>query len=516
MKLFEHLFRCWAQHNNLNKYKRSPALNLVLLSLFGVASPVASSGQVIAVLPAATEASGPFQWGQASSVLKARQCDALPQYPLPKTKGKLEQALATANDAVENCLKHADFFAWRGALEFSLQRYTEATESLERALLLNPDLPGALLDFAQVLLIQGDVEGARSLLQLLSTRDDLPQYLQPILAQAQAQLITGSESLQTSATKLRLSTAISYDTNLNNAPTANLVTLTFPQGPITLPLDKEYQAKAGAAWLNSVQWQYARALGSQVILLSADLRSRITNNSSQTGYFQTGLAGYWMENPEASAQWIAQGNWGQLHFGGTRLYASDGLSLQRQWKTQLGDKVRHLCRLSAGAELEHRNYPSSHVLDGRYTGAIISATCVENSIQQDSLISKWLSQPQYGAVLRLGEERSRAVERPGGNSQRAELRLSLMVNMGRSKVSTDYSWARQLDQEGYSPLFNNGAKRNTMRQGLRVVASYPLKSSAWNGAELFVSAEMSLQKSNLTAFRTQQKTIMTGLTWELP
>ena len=87
--------------------------------------------------------------------------------------------------------------------------------------------------------------------------------------------------------------------------------------------------------------------------------------------------------------------------------------------------------------------------------------------------------------------------------------------MGRTKVSADYGWTKQADGEGYSPLFDNGAQRKTIRHGLRLLASYPLKSPALYGAELFASVEVSLQKSNLTAFRTRQTTVMTGLSWDL-
>ena len=494
-----------------------PRRSLALLSFFFFFFLVAFSGQVIAVSPAATEAPGPFQFGRASPALMARQCDELPQYPLPKSQEKLEKALTAASAIAESCLKHADFYAWRGALEFSLQRYVEAAESLERALLLNPDLPGAQLDFAQVLLIQGDVSGAQSLLQLLSVREDLPPYLRPILTQAQVQLATGPEKVQTSAARLRVSTAIAYDSNLNNAPATSQVTLTFPQGAITLPLDKEYQAKTGAAWLNSAQWQYAHAFGSQVVLLAADLRARTTSNSSQTGYLQAGLSGYWMENPEAPAQWLGQMNWGELRFGNARLYANDGASLQRQWKVRQKGEGGHLCRIGMGAELEQRRYPTSSTLDGLYTGALMSATCVEDSQSTaGSLVSRWFDRPQYGMVLRLGEDDSKMAGRPGGRYGRAELRLSGGVNIGRTRVTTDYSWTRQLDSEGYSPLFENGAKRHTTRHGMRLVASYPLRSSAWRGAELFAALEVSVQKSNLAAFRTQQKTVMTSLTWDLP
>ena len=455
-----------------------------------------------------------------SELFVSNLCASLPRYPLPDSAEELEQALLHANEAMPSCLRNADFFAWRGALQMALAQYTSAAESLERALLINPDLPAAQLDYAQVLLTQGDVEGARQLLDMVAARPDLPDHLAPALQKSREQLAQGPVAVQTTATRWQLSTALAHDSNLNNAPAASQLTLTFPQGPVTLPLEKEFQSKSGAAWLNAAQWQLAHAVDRQVFLLAADVRSRTTSQNGSTGYLQSGLSGYWMQDPAADSQWVGQLSWGQLRFGNQRLYSSDGGSLQRQWKIFAEQDQQRVCRLGVGAEIENRRYPTSPSLNGLYRGLLLSANCAHGGQaggSSDGLdITQWFDRPQYGLLLRVGEDQARASGRAGGRYQRAELRLSWEARVGVSRLLADYNWTRQLDSEGYSPLFDNNARRNSARHGVRVTLAYPLPQPQWKGAELFASLELSRQNSNLPAFQTRQKTIMTGLRWDLP
>lgn len=62
--------------------------------------------------------------------------------------------------AEKGCLEDAAFHAWRGATLLALGRSAEAIEPLERALLHDPDLPGAQLDLAQALAAEGDAASA--------------------------------------------------------------------------------------------------------------------------------------------------------------------------------------------------------------------------------------------------------------------------------------------------------------------------------------------------------------------
>lgn len=441
----------------------------------------------------------------------SRLCPVRPAYPLPGTLPALREALQQADEAMPHCLRNAAFYAWRGALQLVLSEPAAAAESLERALLLEPDLPGAQLDYAQALNALGDHLSARELLEQVNHRSDVPDYLRPILRQSLQAL--APERSDTFVSRWMLSTAWGQDSNLNNAPAAAQLTLTFPQGPVTLDLEKSSRPRSGGAWLNTVQWQTAKPLGESVLLLSAEARSRITADNGQTGYLQSDVSAFWLQAPEAPAQWLGRVSWGRLEFGGLNWLSTARASLQRQWRLEPGVLVQHGCRVGLGPELEDRRYPSSPEYNGLYAGALASLNCGDSF--PASAPAGWFAQPQYGVQLRWGRDEPRREARPGGRNDRIEVRLNWEARMQQGRLAADYSWTRQGDRSGYSPLFENNSVRNTYRQGLRLMYSHPLSQSMWKGAEAFVVLELTRQQSNLAAFEVRQQSLTSGLRWEL-
>ncbi|WP_280188470.1 tetratricopeptide repeat protein [Delftia sp. PS-11] len=455
-------------------------------------------------------------------------CPVQPRYPLPATGAEQQQALEGADAAMPQCLHSAPYYAWRGALQLVLGRAQEAAESLERALLLDPDLPGAQLDYAQALATLGDLSTARELLEQLRQRPDLPVTLRALMQQdsrgAQAQAEAAS-----SYTRVQLSTAWGYDSNLNNAPAASQLALTLPQGSVLLPLDSAYRPRSGSAWLSTAQWQHIRAFDGQALLLSADLRGRATAESSRTGYLQGDFAAQWLQAPEAPSQWMARVAWGRLEFGSEHWLTTQRASLQHQWRLSPAGQegalaTGNVCRATLGLDLENRQYPISPELDGRYLGGAASLFCTPaaqaapvavESAEAAGWASGW-SLAHYGLQLRWGQDHARSSTRPGGRYDRLELSLGGEARLGRLRLGADYSWTRQGDKDGYSPLFDNNLRRNTLRQGLRLTVSQPLADPAWRGALAFVSLEASRQQSNIAAFAMRQRAISAGLRWELP
>lgn len=447
----------------------------------------------------------------ASPDTVAQMCLVRPEYPLPSTQPALRQALQKADEAMPHCLRDAAFYAWRGALQLVLGQPAAAAESLERALLLNPDLPGAQLDYAQALSAMGDHLSARELLEQVNQRSDVPEHLRPVLRQSLQTLVPVQPDDFVS--RWMLSTAWGYDSNLNNAPAATQLTLTFPQGPVTLPLDAASRPHSGGVWLNTVQWQSAKPMGESVVLLSAEARSRVTASNGHTGFLQTDLSAYWLQAPEAPTQWLGRISWGKLEFGGESWLTTTRASLQHQWRLAPGALVRHGCRLGLGAELEDRSYPTSSEYNGIYLGGLASLSCGDSAPGNE--LSVGFTQPQYGVQLRWGQDEARQASRPGGRNDRAELRLNWEARLGRNRLAADYSWTRQADSVGYSPLFDNNSVRRTRRQGLRLMFSYPLSQPMWGGAEAFISLEVARQRSNLAAFELRQHSLTSGLRWEL-
>jgi hypothetical protein len=432
----------------------------------------------------------------------------------------LQRLLQTADDALPHCLRDAAFYAWRGALQAALGQHAAAVESLERALLLDPDLPGAQLDYAQALMVLGDNASAQGLIEQLQQRPDLPAHLRPLLQQSLQALAPLDATA--GASHWLISTALGYDSNLNNAPAASQLTLTFPQGPVTLPLERAYRPQAGAAWLNTAQWQMAKPLGSQAVLFSAEVRARATASTGRTGYLQTDLAAYWLQAPEAPSQWLGRLAWGRLEFGGAHWLSSTRASLQHQWRlapaSSASGGAPRACRLGAGLELENRSYPISPELDGNYSGALASLHCGEAPQDGQAAAAAspdWFSRSQYGLQLRRGQDQARHSLRPGGRYDRTELRVNWEAPLGRARLAADYHWTHQSDSSGYSALFDSNSARRTRRHGARIMLSHPLAAPEWGGAEAFVALEASNQTSNMAAFVVRQHSITTGLRWKL-
>ncbi len=443
---------------------------------------------------------------QPLAVAPGGVCQVKPSYPLPKATTALQALLAGLDADAPNCLLDADFHAWRGAVLLSLGRPAAAIESLERALLLSPDMPGVQLDYAQALMAVGDAASARDLFQTLASRSDLTPQLQDLLKQQLAVTDPGAWR-----TRWVLTTAVGQDSNLNNAPAASELTLTFPEGPVTLSLLESARPQRGTAWLNVVQWQGLKPQGTQLWLLQAEVRTRHTANTS-TRYQQADLSATWLQSPEAPRQWVARVGASRIDFGGQRLLQSTRASATHQWQASLADLSARHCRPGLGGETEFRRYPATPELNGRYAGVVLSANCQAdaNSAPGQQVLSQLIS-----LQARLGRDTPDNAARPGGAYSKLELRATWEGRSGPYKLNADYGYTRQADANGYSPLLSDNLKRSVARQSLRVEVARPLLTQWIQGPEWFVSAEFSQQSSNLAAFASRQNTLFTGLRWHL-
>ena len=83
---------------------------------------------------------------------------------------------------VEVCDGNAFFHAFRGAQLLAQGQIEVAAIALEKALLLNPDLPGAQLDYAQALAQIGLKGSARAILNEVLQRPDIQPQLKTQLS----------------------------------------------------------------------------------------------------------------------------------------------------------------------------------------------------------------------------------------------------------------------------------------------------------------------------------------------
>jgi hypothetical protein len=435
-------------------------------------------------------------------------CTVTPQYPLPQGTPELQSLLARLDHAAPQCLLDAGFHAWRGAVLLSLGRPAAAVESLERALLVDPSLPGAQLDYAQALFAVGDKLAARELLQQLAQRPSLPPQIEALLQQ---ELVATDPAAW--RTRWVLTTSLGYDNNLNNAPAASELTLTFPQGAVTLPLLEGFRPQSGMSSLNMAQWQGLKPQGTQLWLLQAELRARHTSQAGAR-YQQADMSASWLQAPEAPRQWIARVGASRIDFGGQHLYQGVRANALHQWQAPWSplSGSHGACRPGLGAETELRRYPASTELNGRYGGLVLSASC-QTAAQASGQMP--LPAQLMSFQLRVGREYPQSATRPGGIYDKLELRAAWEGRVGNYRINADYAYARQADATGYSPLLSDNLARVTGRHSVRLEAAHPLPKGLVGEVDWFVSAEASRQTSNLAAFASRQNALYTGLRWTL-
>jgi hypothetical protein len=447
------------------------------------------------------------------------ECPAQPVYPLPTEAAKLQELsdrlLALSTE--KSCLTDAAFHAWRGAVLMALGRTIEAVEPLERALMADPDLPGAQLDLAQALALQGDKASAASLLEGLRERVDVPGPLRAAIETQLAALQTppGKDDTANKSwyTRLRLTTLLGADSNLNNAPAGSEITLTLPQGDQTFQLDPSSLARSGGALSAALQWQGLRPRGEQLWVAQAELRARKTAERV-TSYEQADLSLSWLQAPAAPRQWVARLSTSHLRFGGVPLLQAYRAGIQRQFSPFASaeggardDALLARCKPTAGLEAEHRRYPSSQTLSGLYGGAVIGLTC--RPANGAAPINDGTS--FVNVEVRLGEDRPQDPARAGGVYRRGELRAQMERPVfSGGQASVQWSTTRQVDTEPYSSLLGNVA-RTTLRHALQGEASWPLTGTLF----LVSTAEAAWQQSNITAFVSRQRSFYLGLRWQL-
>jgi hypothetical protein len=454
-------------------------------------------------------------------------CPVQPSYPLPTDAAQL-RALADRLDRLAlhaGCLNEASFQAWRGAVLVAAGRAAEAVEPLERALLLDPDLPGATLDLAQAFALQGDQASATALLAQLRQRADLPEGIRIAIdrrATAMASVATGARPANNGngwQSRWQVTGMLGSDSNLNNAPSGTEVTLTLPQGNVTLPLDPSAGPRKGSALLTTALWQGLRSRGESVWVVQGEVRSRQTGESD-TSYQQADVSASWLQAPAAPRQWVARTSASYLRFGGDTLLQAYRASLQHQWESfslpLLPTAWRNAwsCRPSAAAEFEYRRYPSSTALDGVFQGAAGGLICrgdPNRAAEAQDPVSRFFPAGNFNLQARLGSDRPSDAGRAGGVYRKSEIRAQWEGPvLSKGRLGLQWSSTLQTDSEPYSPLLGN-IPRKIRRHALQVDGSWPLAS----GFSLVGTFEAGRQRSNLTIFDSRQRSLYLGLRWEV-
>ncbi len=390
------------------------------------------------------------------------------------------EALADHLHRETACSRDAAFLYRLGRLLNLAQRYPEAADRLESALLHNPADQAILVEYAVALAGSGDPVAAQHL--LVQAREH-PAADETTRHQVDALL--NRAAWLAHMPKGSLSVSLGYDDNLLGAPGQSSIDLTLPYGNLTLELARDQQPRPGS---------FARTD------LRLDGTLPVDGQELRYGFF--GTIRQTPGNPADRTHWgglleksntplfgaYAQIAYQQLKLNGIQVFrqAHGGLgfgSATALWGAE--------CRQRGGIELQRRDYPATAKLNGDYSGLYLQINCY---------------QPAVHASLRLGNDRPRDDTRPGTDQHQVALRIARQFEVFGAGLLAEAEWTWQRDTTGYSPLLENNRRRLLQRNSVHL--EYRWKTSHW---QPFVGFEWLDQRANLPLFALRNRILTLGI-----
>lgn len=425
------------------------------------------------------------------------------------------------------CEKTPTFLYHLGLQRNQQGQYEQAADHLERALLLAPDTPDTLLQYAIALAGSGDTLSALHLLADLRQRPGLPGPLRASIASVLAtwqprppgQSPGASTAAEGPSTRLAASLRLGHDSNLQGASRLSSLTLTLPGQNITLPIEPAQQPRAGVLRQADLRasHQRTRADGARWAMQAA-VQQRGTPALPSAGSTQAEWQLDWAAAPVQSAPSAIENvansppqgvpptpiptTWAPwLGLGLSALHTPGGTRYQGRSLALGLEQARGPCITRWGADTQTRSLHSSPVLSSHYLGLSVQWHCTRAPAQS-----------QWQATLRAGRDRALDATRPGGDQTQAGLRLharipapSVLRPGALWLLDADYAYSH--DTRGYSPLLDAGRLRRTHRLSTRIEWLQPLAP----GVQAVLGAEAVAQQSSLALFTTRSHGLWLGL-----
>ena len=420
--------------------------------------------------------------------------------------GQWQQASLTQLASwAEVCDDNAFFHAHLGAQLLAQGQIEAAAVSLEKALLINPDLPGAQLDFAQALALLGLRGSARAILNEVLQRPDIQPGLKAQLSPAQATGLQGRNKLLPDLRwkwSTLLQTAYGQESNLNGATYTDSLTLYLSNGPVTLGLTDNAKPVAGDAFKTTAALQGSlKGAGGQDLSLNLGLANK-TGAASVNGNSRTAEGALKYSLPMLAGN--ASGVW-QVAFGGTQFwlgsqtaYQDKGLQLKYAW-----DSLGVACKWAPALGRIDQQFPQSESLNGVYTYARIDWTCSSAKNQETHV------------ALGGGTDKAQDASRPGGNRARKDLLVrheqivsSTWWPSASGQLSLWLRYANSQDKQVYSELLGD-LKSSTHRTDFGLGYWVPVAKQWTAGFNL----EATSQRSNNALFNLRNSSFYAGLRW---
>jgi len=391
---------------------------------------------------------------------------------------------------LEECSENSEYFSLLGTVQLRSGDFFAALENLERALLLNPDNGSALVDYAEVLFQQGQVSSAVEINAQLLSREDLPADLVQAIADRQRRW----RSLMSETSSI-LGVSVGYDNNLNSAPMGRQLALTLSGQSVVLDVSPEFLA-AGGTYANLAAGIARTSAGRDISSrVSGQVRGRFGENSSyevlqassQFAFTQSG------DNP----RWNAALGFDHLNYGGNDIFSSSTIRasyLARQGKA---------CGIYPRLAIQYQLFHTQESLSGIESSLGVGVDC---------------RLPIGKTVNRLAVEFSALTNRALKGSRLGQDRNGWQVNLawrrqlGPGQASAQYSFTDLNDDEGYSPIFDDGARRHESLSSVYLQYAVPTRRLG-AAAQIVTSISYYNQDSTVGLFRTQGANVEIGINW---
>ena len=440
----------------------------------------------------------------------------------------LTPSMAWSQTTADPCDEQAACQAQKGSQLLAQGKVEEAAVALEKALLLDPNLPGVQLDYAQALALIGLKGSARAMLADVLKRPDIQPSLKFKLAAAQnASTDTAQPSLASGWQWSKLAqAAVGHETNLNSATFTDSLTLMLSNGPVTIGLTDSAKPISGPATKTLLALQGNTRAGAGLLALGElSVSASLSNKNALQTDSLTGLKPERSQTFEAVAKYslpmiagAASGQWqlsaGGTHFllGGLSAYSDTAVSLKFNWDRTFEPVPQGLmgldgqsCKLAPSLGQTHQTFPLSSSLNGVYAFARMEMLCKAQN--QESQV-----------VLGSGSDKAQQVNRPGGDKKRMDLLLrherlialpwSPFKQVQTGQLSAWLRYARSADAQIYSELLGD-LKTTTHRADWGVGFWAPLDK--WWSAGL--NLEATSQRSNNTLFNLKNSGVYAGIRW---
>ena len=418
-----------------------------------------------------------------SSIVKA-DCPELAPYYLGDQAdwSALEQELAVL---MPECLDSAEYFALYGAALLNNGQVPNAIESLERAILLDPEQGAAQIDYAQALFLQGELFPALELNNRLLARPDLPASLQPLIAERQRnwQAMTSQRSIQ-------VDLLAGYDNNLNSAPSPSQITLTLSGEPVLLTLNEESQPVSGPYLNLRLAGGIRQLKPDNERNWTGEMRGRFSEDTDSDLVQLNGRYSY--TRPSRNSNWQFNAGMNNLFFGGSPLYTSSEAS------TRLQPSVNSVCQPYYNLAAQHQHYYKRPSLNALEAKASLGANCS---------LGRGFSNQLFSAEVALLSNQALKSTRPGDDRRGWQATLDWQHVSETGVYHAQINHTQLNDRRGYSQLLDSGARRRLGSSYVLLQYRRPLRTNT----TLLINLYHQRQRSNIELFQTLDTTFEIGL-----